>query len=180
VNMEQLFDLIHPDDQNGVEEFEAEAKDFFESLHVKEKWNYKTCYNFRIRTKYGRFKHILFQSVPYRFTEDNETEHLGIFTNIDSLKSNSDQHLSFIHLNGGSSYQPYKTIQKVGSFPPLSRRELEIMTCMMKGFDVVNTAQKLNISLSTLRNHLKHIRNKTGAKSTIHLVALAKERNWIK
>ena len=180
VKMEQLFDLIHPDDRTIVEEFEAEAQEFYRSLPSKERWNYKTRYNFRIRTKYGRFKHVLFQSVPYQLTEGKEIEYIGIFTNINSIKSDSDQHLSFIHLKGGVSHRPYKTIRKAESLPPLSVREVEILKCVMKEYDLSNTSQKLNISLNTLRNHLKHIRNKTGAKSTIHLVALAKERHWIK
>ncbi|MGB6037447.1 MAG: hypothetical protein WBG42_14325 [Cryomorphaceae bacterium] len=179
VDFELLLDLIHPDDFPIMEEFEAEANQFYMSLSTEERWEYKTQYNLRLKSKTGRYKHFLFQSLPYRMTEEGKIEHLYIFTDISSIKTNSDQHLSLIHLSGGSSKKIYRSRKKIEKLPDFSPMELEVLKAMIKEANLPEAAQNLNITLESFRNHLKRMRNKTGAKSTVHLMAMAKEKNWL-
>lgn len=179
VDFDLLLDLIHPDDVAVMEEFEAEANHFYLSLPAEERWNYKTQYNLRLKTKTGRFKQLMFQSQPLRLTEDQRVEYLYIFTDISSIKTNSDQYLSLIHVRGGESKKLYRQKKKIEKLPDFSKREREILETIFQEPDLQLTAQNLHISLETLNNHLKRIRRKAGAKSTVHLLAMAKERNWL-
>jgi DNA-binding CsgD family transcriptional regulator len=180
VDFELLLDLIHPDDLPVMEEFEAEANQFYSSLPSEERWNYKTQYNLRIKSKTGRYKHLMFQALPYRMTAEQKLEHLYIFTDISSIKTNSDQHLSMIHLRGGPSKKIYRNKKKVEKLPDFSPKELEVLEATIKEGDLSVTARNLNITLESLRNHLKRMRNKSGAKSTVHLIAMAREKNWLR
>jgi len=179
VDLDFIFDLIHPDDQAAVEEFEEAAAAFYQTVSMKERWNYKTRYNFRLKSKYGRFKQFLYQRVLYTMT--NETvEYLCAFTDIDALKSDTDQHLSLMHLYEGRSAINLRINRKIEPLPDLTRREREVVKKFTNGSNIESIAEGLHISATTVRNHLKRVRGKTGAKSNVHLVALAKEKNWIK
>jgi len=180
VNMDMLFGLIHPEDLPVMEEFEAAAEAFYQSLPLEERWQYKAQYNMRLKTKWGKFKHLMFQSQPYRKTEDQEVEYLYVFTDISSIKSNSDQYLSMVHVNGGPSKRLYRKRKKIEVTPDFTERELEILRETMRDGDLEQTAECLHISLKTLRNSIMRIREKVGAKSTVHLLAMAKENNWLK
>lgn len=180
IDFELLFDLIHPDDVPVMEEFEAEANKFYLTLPAEERWNYKTQYNLRLKSKTGKFKQLMFQSQPLRLTEKKRVEYLYTFTDISSIKTNTDQHLSLIHLRGGESKKLYRQKKKIEKLPDFSGRELEILEATMQEPDLPITAQNLHISLESLKNHLKRIRRKAGAKSTVHLLALAKEKKWMK
>ena len=180
VDFNLLLDLVHPDDLPVMEEFEAEANQFYSSLPTEEKWNYKTQYNLRLQAKTGKYKHFMFQSLPYRVTEKRKIEHLYIFTDVSSVKTNSDQHLSLIHLRGGPSKKLYRSHKKVEKLPDFSPVELEVLAAISTDGNLTVTAKHLNITLESLRNHLKRMRYKTGAKSTVHLMALAREKNWLK
>lgn len=180
IDLEMLLDSIHPDDMPVMEEFEAEARAFYRSLPPPERLRYKVQYNLRMKTKWGKYKHLMFQSQPRVLSAGRDTEHLLVFTDITAIKSNSDQYLSLVHVNGGPSKRLYRQKKKIEFLPDLSQRELEILRAVMQKGDLQETAERLHISLVTLRNYLIRIREKVGAKSTVHLVAMAKEKNWLK
>jgi DNA-binding CsgD family transcriptional regulator len=180
VDFNLLLDLIHPDDVAIMEEFEAEAKEFYLSLPEEERWNYKTQYNLRLKSKTGKFKQLMFQSQPIRLTETKQIEYLCIFTDISSIKTNSDQHLSLIHAGRGESKKLYRQVRKTERLPDFTKRELEVLEATMEETDPLIAAQNLHISLESLNNHLKRIRRKAGAKSTAHLLAMTKEKKWLK
>jgi DNA-binding CsgD family transcriptional regulator len=179
VDFDFLLDLVHPNDQAAVQEFEEAAAAFYQTVSVEERWRYKTRYNFRLQSKYGRFKQFLYQCVPYVMTEEM-VEYLCVFTDIDDLKSDTDQHLSLVHLYGGESFINLRVNRKIDPLPDLTRREREVIKSFANGTKIESIAERLHISTTTVKNHLKRVRQKTGAKSNIHLVAMAKEKNWIK
>lgn len=178
VDLDFILDLIHPEDQAAVEEFEEAAAAFYQTVSVEERWNYKTRYNFRLKSKYGRFKQFLYQRVPYTMTTE-AVQYLCAFTDIDSLKSDTDQHLSLVHLYGGESFINLRVNRKIEPLSELTRREREVVRKFTNGSNIESIAEDLHISAATVKNHLKRIRRKTGAKSNVHLVALAKEKNRI-
>jgi DNA-binding NarL/FixJ family response regulator len=57
--------------------------------------------------------------------------------------------------------------------PPLSERELEVLTLLAAGLPYKQIARQLNISRSTVHSHLDHIYLKLDARSGTHAVAKA-------
>lgn len=53
---------------------------------------------------------------------------------------------------------------------PLTPREIEITTCIMRGFNNREIAQRLGITTSTLRTHIKRIYRKMGSHSKPNLM----------
>jgi DNA-binding CsgD family transcriptional regulator len=54
----------------------------------------------------------------------------------------------------------------------LTRRESEIAVLLAEGLDLKTIALRLGAGRGTVREHLKHVFEKTGARSQVALVAL--------
>lgn len=55
----------------------------------------------------------------------------------------------------------------------LTRRELEVLKSLAKGQSTRNIADQLNISSTTVKNHIKHILSKFGAHTRLEVIRLA-------
>ncbi len=60
-----------------------------------------------------------------------------------------------------------------GPAAALSRRELEVLHCMSQGLNTKATAERLHVSLATVRNHVQNIFGKLGVHSRLEAVAFA-------
>jgi DNA-binding CsgD family transcriptional regulator len=63
--------------------------------------------------------------------------------------------------------------------PPLTRRESEILQLVASGLQNKEVAQKLGLSLATVRNHVHNILDKLGLHSKLEAVALAFRAGWV-
>ena len=63
--------------------------------------------------------------------------------------------------------------------PPLTDREKEILRWVAAGMQNKEIAQKLGISLATVRNHIHNILEKLGVHSKLEAVSLAFRQGWV-
>ena len=61
----------------------------------------------------------------------------------------------------------------------LSPREMDVLRCIADEMSNAEAANKLFISERTVESHRKSILRKTGAKSVIGVVLMAKEKHWV-
>ncbi len=73
---------------------------------------------------------------------------------------------SVVHKNGHKISSP---------FPTLSRREKEVLQCILDEFTTQEIADKLHISFGTVETHRRNMLIKTGARNTAGLVRIAIE-----
>ncbi|WBB76689.1 response regulator transcription factor [Micromonospora sp. WMMD1128] len=62
---------------------------------------------------------------------------------------------------------------------PLTPREREVLDVAAAGVPVREIADKLGVSPGTVRNHLSHVMAKTGARTRLEAVRIARESCWI-
>ncbi|MFD0821840.1 response regulator transcription factor [Micromonospora zhanjiangensis] len=62
---------------------------------------------------------------------------------------------------------------------PLTERESEVLTIAADGLPVVEIADRLALRPGTVRNHLARIAGKTGARTRIETVRIARDKGWI-
>ncbi|MEH0938943.1 response regulator transcription factor [Micromonospora psammae] len=62
---------------------------------------------------------------------------------------------------------------------PLTPREREVLDVAAEGHPVRDIAQKLALSAGTVRNHLSRVMAKTGARTRLEAVRIARESGWI-
>jgi PAS domain S-box-containing protein len=62
---------------------------------------------------------------------------------------------------------------------PLSPREVEVLRLLATGTTTAAIAQRLGISVVTVRNHVQRLLDRLGAHSRLAAVARARERGWL-
>jgi DNA-binding CsgD family transcriptional regulator/PAS domain-containing protein len=68
---------------------------------------------------------------------------------------------------------------RAGTRPPLTRRETEILHYVAAGLQNKEVAQKLDLSLATVRNHVHNIVHKLGVHSKLEAVSLSFRNGWV-
>ncbi|MCI4065989.1 response regulator transcription factor [Micromonospora sp. R77] len=62
---------------------------------------------------------------------------------------------------------------------PFTRREREVLDAAAEGHPVREIADRLALSVGTVRNHLSRVMAKTGARTRLEAVRIARESGWI-
>lgn len=80
----------------------------------------------------------------------------------------------------GSSALPVSpTPSTPAPLPDLTDREKEILRWVAAGFQNKDVAQKLGISLATVRNHIHNVLEKLGVHSKLEAISLAFRQGWV-
>jgi DNA-binding CsgD family transcriptional regulator len=83
--------------------------------------------------------------------------------------------------NGHDSLEPVQTPRPSGSqqAPSLTERENEILRWVAAGLQNKEIAQRLGISLATVRNHIHNILEKLEVHSKLEAISLAFRQGWV-
>lgn len=180
-----ILALIHPDDMDFVSKAEKQAYDFLYSQVPREKiTHYKASYNFRFRTADGSYKLFNHQALVLTTDENhNFIKSLNIHTDISHLTQKNNHKFSLIGLGGEPSFLNMNVNEtaRAAALPKnmFSKRELEIVRLLAKGYSSQRIAELLFISLETVHTHRKNILSKSGCKNALELVALGMSEGWI-
>jgi len=84
----------------------------------------------------------------------------------------------------GTHQEPWEPVTTPGAValpkaPPLTEREKEILRWVAAGLQNKEIAQKLGISLATVRNHIHNILEKLDVHSKLEAVSLAFRQGWV-
>jgi len=66
-----------------------------------------------------------------------------------------------------------------GAAPPLTSRETEVLHHVAAGLQNKEVAQKLGLSVATIRNHIHNILEKLGVHSKLEAVSLSFRNGWV-
>jgi two-component system, NarL family, nitrate/nitrite response regulator NarL len=90
----------------------------------------------------------------------------------------SDTHLEFL-LEALASVKPRTLVNTQGA-RLLSRREEDVVSCLVKGLTNVQIAKELKLTENTIKNYLFRIFNKLGVSSRVELLIYATDKNhWV-
>ncbi|OOQ57504.1 LuxR family transcriptional regulator [Mucilaginibacter pedocola] len=174
------MDRIHPDDKPYFLGFEAQAITFFKRLPVEKIKNYKAQYDLRLRNKSDGYNRILIQYVASNYDGENFYHSFHVHTDISHIKPEGIPCFSLIGLDGEPSFY---NIQSPGlllrSADPFTKREREVLKCIVEGNNTRQIAERLFISLHTVSTHRKNILAKAAAKTPVELVSKAINEGWI-
>nr|WP_315197696.1 LuxR C-terminal-related transcriptional regulator [uncultured Flavobacterium sp.] len=172
VTFDDVLNTIHPDDMEFVAKAEATYFEFLHNKLGKEKiLNYKANYSFRSRMKNGEYCLLNHQSIALTIDDDFRIgKSLNIHTNIDHLTKTNNNTISLIGLNNEPSYTNIGVILDLKELTSFSKREIEIIKLISKGYTNKKIADFLSISESTVKTHRRNISQKSGSKNSIELV----------
>lgn len=62
---------------------------------------------------------------------------------------------------------------------PLSRQQWQVLRCLGQGMACKEIARELSIAVGTVKNHIRQVISKLGAKNSMHAVAIALRKHII-
>jgi DNA-binding CsgD family transcriptional regulator len=180
-NINDILSLIHPDDIGFVSKAEKKACDFlYKEVGPEKLTRYKASYNFRFKTSdgYRLFNH---QALILTMDENNNfIKSLNIHTDISHITQRNNHKFSIIGLDGESSYLNIDVEENNGSVKyQFSKRELEVVKLISKGYSSQQIADLLHITTDTVKTHRKNILTKAGCKNASELIAMSMSEGWI-
>lgn len=183
-HIDDILALIHPDDMDFVSKAENKGLKYtYDELGAEKFLRYKCSYNFRFRTADGSYRLYNHQSLILSLDENNNfIKSLNIHTDISHITRNNNYKLSLIGLKGEPSFlnidvmDENKTQSDEKAF---SKREIEIIRLIAQGRSSKEIAQKLHISLDTVKTHRKRILEKTNCANSAELIATSVSKGWV-
>lgn len=194
--LNKLSEIIHPDDISFLLKCEDLAAVFLRNHIPKDKIvKYKVNYCFRQKTISGEYHLFLMQNIALATAEDGALlKVFGSHTNINHITTVSNRKLSFIGIQGESSFldidvfadnpldqlrPPLSKSNHSRETSPFSGREIEIIKLLATGLTTGEISEKLYISENTVETHRKNILKKSGYRNTIDLVVNCIRKGYI-
>ena len=165
----EFLELIHPDDVQGV----YQCYKFINELEPYDPLLYRFEMYYRIRHKDGNYIHICNEKMTIR-NNDGKYIYLACFRNVseeekfNSVKLNIYQYI----LGDFKKVSTYNPRQNTGSFTP---RQKDIIDLIRKGFSNQEIANRLHVSINTVKNHKNLLFRKLNIRSSIELAGMANE-----
>lgn len=164
-NLQQIIDLIHPDDIGFV--LRAEESCYAKVIEIGTQYTklLKSSYCFRMRVADGSYHLFHHQVIVLDVdTQNRILRSLNIHTDIQHLTSENNYIATLMGINGRTDFHQIDLSAnptKHGQKTSLTRRELEILPLIAKGLSSIEIAERLDISPQTVRVHRKNILKKT-------------------
>jgi len=173
---------FHPDDRSILcKEALPDMLTFFSEVPVQGFSEYKFTFNHRYIRKDGSASQFLQEgSITYSETEQLPVLNLKVFTEIGDIRVDDAIVLIISRYSGEIGFQ--KVFMKVyGDFAGsvLSLREREIIKLCLEGLSSKMIAEKLNLSIHTVKNHKRNCMEKTLTHNITELINLCYLNRWL-
>ncbi|WP_196888467.1 response regulator transcription factor [Aureivirga sp. CE67] len=174
IKIEKLLELCTDEDLKALQNKEQIAYDFlYNKIEKEDIQKYKVTYLNRIITKKGTKKIILHQSQVIE--KDSNGRLIRVFcihTDVTYMEPKMDHKITFVSSSLPSYYaydlNDYKLTNMKSIF---SKREIEIINLIAKGYTEIEIGEELCISPLTVKTHKKKMFAKANVKNTAQLVA---------
>jgi DNA-binding CsgD family transcriptional regulator len=166
--------FIHPDDLPIVMDSYKKAFKFFLSRPEEERKDYKLIQNFRQRDKYGNYLNVILQLVVL---ELDRKGNIWLALILDDLLPDK---ISFEGVNRrvinikNNKICLFENEMETNKKTILSKREVEVLGLVSKGFASKEIADRLFLSINTVNNHRQNILEKVRAVNTTEAVTYAR------
>lgn len=178
-HLKEIISLIHPNDLEFVIEAEKMTIEKMQEIGWEHQTQLKCSYCFRMKIENGNYEMFHHQALHILKNEEGKLlQAINIHTNIQHLTKENPY---TILVSGIGSRKDFHQMsyhkESIGSIPQntLSKREIEILGLIAKGYSSSEISKILNISFYTVRTHRKNILKKINAKNTSELLKKAFE-----
>lgn len=183
LDVPNILSRLSPEELAAMTKKEALVVDFlFNYLKPEQLPFCKIVYFLRMRDNAGKIKTILHQATTLSVAESGKIEHvINVHTDVSHLHIPQTHTVSFISLNGEKSF--FNMSSDNATFDPkqepavsfehlksLTKREIEIVELLSRGYKTKEISEKLFISDNTTTTHRKNLLKKAGSATTSDLV----------
>ena len=154
---------------------------FIDSKSSVELADYRLSFNHRYIRKDGCVSQFLHEgNLIYVDDMPQPVLNLKVFSEIGDIKSDESIVLSISQYSADLGYQ--KILSKIysnGQETNLTQRELEIIKLCQEGLSSKMIADKLNLSIHTVKNHKRNCMEKTFTHNITELIHLCIQNHWL-
>ena len=173
---------FHPDDRfMFLEEALPDIQKFANSISAEELPDYRFSFNHRYIHKDGNISQFLHEGTLALSEEACQPVlKLKVFTEIGDIKTDETMVLTLFRYSPEDGYK--KVFTKVYGERlngQLSQREKEIIKLCLKGLSSKMIADKLNLSIHTVKNHKRNSMEKTLTHNIAELIDLCIRSRWL-
>ena len=158
------FEHVHPEDKPAVVQYVQRQWSTFTGPEKKDIRNRIICIENRIRSRNGITKHILHQNEVVGFNSDGRPRIvLSRFIDTNTLhRAKDNRHVTYFVYNRESNEieDQHKTLIEAQQPIELTNSEQKVQALVQKGLTSNDIAEKLEISVQTVRTHRKNILSK--------------------
>ncbi|WP_461054922.1 helix-turn-helix transcriptional regulator [Spirosoma arcticum] len=164
---DDFMSLIHPDVLDSYQRSSQKASDVLKSIDPTEVFQYRFTIQYRLRRRKEYLS--LHEERLFYLDEHDCPIHYILFRDLSAERSITRVQLDWykVHELG---------YQRVGSYVPaapeqdLTAREVEVVQLIKKGLSSKEIADRLCISVNTVRNHRSNLFRKTNARNMVDLL----------
>ncbi len=173
---------FHPEDREIFDnQIFRDIREFWNNIPAEEIPMYRFSFNQRQFIKDGAIIQIL-QHSTYLEPQHSGTPALNLltFSDISDFKSDKSMVLSVSRFVSGEGYVKVcsKTYTQSTNIP-FSARESEILKLSLNGLTSQSIADKLFLSIHTVKNHKRNMMEKTATRNITELINLSIRNKWI-
>ncbi|WP_282628153.1 response regulator transcription factor [Empedobacter sedimenti] len=181
-HLKEIIDLIHPEDIPFVREAENWTLEKMKEIGFEHQLNLKSGYCFRMKTENGYYE--LFQHQAIHSLKDENgylIQAINIHTNIQHLTQKNNYVVTLMGIGNRTDFHQfhYKPHNIDEPIERLTKRELEILILLSRGYSDKMIADNMNISFHTVRTHHKNIMNKMNSKNGSELIKKSIESGYL-
>lgn len=173
-----VFEASHPDDKERHSLARSKLIKLGQDLSINPNGNNHISSNLRIKNVQGNYIHLMFQGCLIQSEVPLPSVYLiMVHTDITELsKINRGYHF---YVGSDSSFFRFPDNELFNTGNIFTKREYEIISCLAKGMDNEQIAEKLFLSIHTVYTHRRNLLAKTGKRNTLELVIELQERGVI-
>ncbi len=94
------------------------------------------------------------------------------------VKLGARSRIQAVAVTSAPAPQPTTRAREPDPLAALTRREHEVLACMVQGLAQATMAERLSLSRHTVRTHVRNILSKLGVRSTLEAAALVRRLTW--
>lgn len=151
----------------------------FDGLTEEDKLNSRFSFDLRFRHKDGKYRRIQQHSYTISLADNGKPGLLMMVSaDISALKTATSMNYQF-GVTRGNRFQVLLEGRTKAFTNLLSERETELLHCAADGLNETAIAQRMHISVQTVKTHRKNMLAKTGCKNFADLIRKGVVEGWI-
>ena len=171
-----IEELIHPDDRARLADLQIRHGKFITSLPGRERNDYRTIYQVRMRGASGRYINVVSRQQVVETDSNGKAWIVMGMMELAPDQTTADRvKCSVLNLRTGQFFNPYAPSPEWA----LTNRELKVLSLIGQGFLSKEIAEQLAVSKYTIDNHRKNILTKLEANNTMEAINTAREAGLI-
>lgn len=178
MDVPMLLRIFHPDDRPIVGLIDEKIRSLAEMNGRGWLSAFNIVIDFRCRHAGGDYIRLLCQMVQPQQGLPVPNQRYGTITDISHIKKNGEPTLSLVSIDGREAITNISLLPTLSVPNPFTRREKEIVALVTQGFPSKEIAQRLFISLDTVKNHKKNIFAKARCNTSVQLLHKCITHGW--